>query len=140
MADLVLTTELIKDFDRIRNKPIQKGGFVFPLIASITEVMMKAVVSIGGFFFNIKEWLFNIQTRKTYIDTETGQEKSKFSLGWVEGEGNVWKFLWFCVKTSLYLVIFALGGFWFTLLGIVYVYSKLVGKFSEMQGSGSNEN
>ena len=137
MADLVLTTELIKDFDRIRKKPIQKGGFVFSLIASITEVMMKAVVSIGGFFFNIKEWLFNIQTRKTYIDTETGEEKSKFSLGWVEGEGNVWKFLWFCVKTSLYLVIFALGGFWFTLLGIVYVYSKLVGKFSEMQGNNS---
>lgn len=139
MTDLVLATELIEDFDKIRrnneNKTVQSGGFVFGLIAEITKAMMKVLSVIGNFIWKCRFWLFGIRTRKKYIDTKTGEEKSKFSLGWVDGEGNFWKYLVFCIKTSLYLVIFALGGFWFTLLGIGYVYSKLASKFSEMQTS-----
>ena len=144
MTDLVLTTELIQDFDNMRKAQqksnTQSGGFVFPLIPEITKAMMKVPGLIWDGITNNWRWFFNLKFTKKYVDTETGEEKSRWTLGWINGEGNVWKFLWFCVKTSLYLVIFALGGFWFTLLGIGYIYSKLAGKFSEMQGNNSNEN
>jgi hypothetical protein len=139
MADIVLTTEVINDFNKIiqkaggRNRPVQKGGFVFSLIASITEVMGKVTGTLVGAFWGIRLWLFNIDINK--IDKETGSYKF---VSLPEGEGNVWRFILFCIKTALYLVIFALGGFWFTIAGIVFVYSKLGKKFTEMKSGGSS--
>jgi len=139
MTDIVLTTEVINEFNNLMKKaenqgrPVQKGGFVFSLIASITEVMGKVVSTLSGAFWGIRLWLFNINFGKR--DEETGSFKL---VSLPEGEGNVWRFLLFCIKTSLYLIIFALGGFWFTIAGIVFVYSKLGKKFTEMKSGGSS--
>lgn len=138
MTDIVLATEVINNFNAIMEKandsrrPIQKGGFVFSLLASIPEIMGKVVSTIGTGLFSVRKWLFNIYINRT--DPATGE---KTYLGLPEGEGNVWRFFLFCIKTSLYLVIFALGGFWFTIAGIVFVYSKLASKFTEMKTGSS---
>ena len=139
MTDIVLATEVINDFNKIiqnaggQERSVQKGGFVFSLIASITETMGKVVGTLGAAFWGIRLWLFNIDINKT--DPETGK---KTYIGLPPGEGNVWRFLLFCIKTALYLIIFALGGFWFTIAGIVFVYSKLGKKFTEMKSGGSS--
>ena len=42
--------------------------------------------------------------------------------------GYFWRFIFFCIKSSLYLVIFAFGGPIVTLFGIVYLYMRIYDK------------
>ena len=57
------------------------------------------------------------------------------------GEGNLWKYLKFCAKISIYLCIFALGGILVTVFGLLYLYSKLAKHFGKLgvRGDTSDE-
>lgn len=44
--------------------------------------------------------------------------------------GQLWKYIWFSIKVGLALVIFALAGPIFIMIGIGYIYSHLLNKMS----------
>lgn len=147
--NFLLATEILNEIHKNSDKIDynQSGGFVFSLIASAVEVIKDVVKAIGRGIWALGPWLVKghiwVQTGEVKRDKE-GQPrrdpdgkllyKTKFSPGTPDGEGNLWKYLWFCIKTSLYLVIFALGGFWVTLGGIVYLYSKIAQTYKSKKG------
>ena len=147
--NFLLATEILNEIHKNSDKIDynQSGGFVFSLIASAVEVIKDVVKAIGKGIWAIGPWLVKghiwVQTGEVKRDKE-GQPrrdaygkliyKTKFSPGTPEGEGNLWKYLWFCLKTSLYLVIFALGGFWVTLGGVVYLYTKIAQTYRSKKG------
>ena len=61
-----------------------------------------------------------------YIDIENadGTYRSKFSPHSIP-EGNVWKYLWWCIKTYFYNFI-CIRRIWVTIIGIIYLYSNLL--------------
>ena len=138
MSDLVLATELIEEFNKMKNdsdKIIQTGG-VFSNISEVPK-MFKAV---GGFLKNLfaplVPILFGYRAWKVVRDPETGIESFKVGFKYIHlppGQGYFYRFIWFCIKSSFYIVIFALGGFWVTILAIVFIYTKLAGKFKKMR-------
>jgi hypothetical protein len=42
--------------------------------------------------------------------------------------GGFWKYIFFCIKSSLYLVIFAFGGPIVTIIGMIYLYINVAKK------------
>lgn len=148
--NLLLATEILNDINKNSNEN-QKGGFVFSLIASVTEVFIVACEYIGKGLYGLTPWLVNghIWTNSSVLKTDAegnpikgpnGETlyKKKFNPGTPDGEGNLWKYLWFCIKTSLYLVIFAIGGFWVTLFGLVYLYTKIASSFNKRKDEVNN--
>ena len=137
MSDLVLATELIEEFDKIRSDSnklnVQKGGFVFNLIPKIKDLFFAVIKVLGIILSPLKLPLFGFRTFKITNDPQTGMETIHYTLFIPPGQGYFYKFIWFCLKTSFYLVIFALGGFWVTLLAIGFVYLKLASKFKKMR-------
>ena len=137
MSDLVLATELIEEFDKIRNDSnkinVQKGGFVFNLIPKIKDLFFAVIKVLGLVLSPLKLPLFGFRTFKIVNDPQTGMETIHHKLFIPPGQGYFYKFIWFCLKTSFYLVIFALGGFWVTLLAIGFIYIKLASKFKKMR-------
>ena len=146
--NFLLATEILNEIKKNSDKIDynQRGGFVFSLIAYALDVFKDVAKGIAKGLYALGPWLVNghifIKTDEVKKD-EDGHPlrdakgeliyKKRFSPGVPEGEGNLWKYLWFCIKTSLYLVIFALGGFWVTILAIVFIYTKLAGKFKKMR-------
>ena len=110
-----------ENFERIRVE--QKGGFVDILFFLLTP-FIAIVGAIFNFFINFGRMLFSENLIPIY------KENGSIRFGSPEGEGVFWKYLWWCIKTSFYLVIFALGGIGFSLVGIVMIYKKLFSRFS----------
>ena len=137
MSDLVLATELIEEFNKIRNDSnelnVQKGGYVFGLIPKIKDLFFGVIKVLGFILSPLKLPLFGFKWFEKVNDPQTGREKIHYTLFIPPGQGYFYKFIWFCLKTSFYLVIFALGGFWVTLLAIGFVYLKLASKFKKMR-------
>ena len=110
-----------ENFQRIRVE--QKGGFVDILFFLLTPFI--AIISaIFNFFINFGKMLFSENLFPVY------KENGDIRLGAPEGQGIFWKYLWWCIKTSFYLAIFALGGIGFSLVGVVMIYKKLFSRFS----------
>lgn len=107
--------------ERIRYE--QSGGFVDILFFLLTP-FIAIIKVIFDFIINLKDVLFS----ENLIPIR--RENGDIMLGAPEGQGYFWKYLWWCIKTSLYLVIFALGGIGFSLVGVLLVYKKLFKKFS----------
>lgn len=140
-----ILNEIKKNSDKIDYN--QTGGFVFSLIASAVDVFKEVTKAIAKGLWAFTPWLIKaklyVKTNEPEVD-ENGQPKrdafgkiiykKKFSPSTPEGEGNLWKYLWFCIKTSLYLVIFALGGFWVTLGGVIYLYTKIAQTYRSKKG------
>lgn len=131
--DLYLTTELLNKH-RTKN---QKGGFVFGLIAKVPELFFGVLGFIKNLVVGGWSWLFNFNVYR-YKKNADGTYKSNFSPHSIPGEGNVWKYLWWCIKTSFYVILFALGGFWVTIIGIIYLYSNLLKEVKSMKSEGNN--
>ena len=107
--------------ERIRYE--QSGGFVDILFFLLTP-FIAIIKVIFDFIINLKDLLFS----ENLIPIR--RENGDIMWGAPEGQGYFWKYLWWCIKTSLYLVIFALGGIGFSLVGVLLVYKKLFKKFS----------
>jgi hypothetical protein len=101
----------------------QSGGFVDILFFLLTPFI--AIISfIFNFVITLKDMLFS-----EYL-IPIKKENGDIKFGSPEGQGYFWSYLWWCIKTSLYLVIFALGGIGFSLVGVLMVYKKLFSKFN----------
>ena len=122
------------------SRPIQSGGFVFGLIASIGDLFIMVVRAIVKGFSLIARLLF-----KPSIKIRSKQEAAEIKNPILrffsrvprpytkEGEGYLWKYLWFCIKVSFFLVMFALGGVIITIFGLVYIYRKLYKDYTRIE-------
>jgi hypothetical protein len=89
---------------------IQSGGFpnVFSTFSDLMQGMMKGVVRLLEFIFVDILWA---------AFQYPGKDKGAF-----------WKFIWFCIQCGFYLLVFAIAGPIFMLVGIMMVYGKLFKK------------
>ena len=111
------------NLDNNRIKVEQSGGFVDILFFLLTPFI--AVVSfIINLIISLKDLLFSENIIPVYKDL------GDWKFGSPDGQGVFWKYLWWCIKTSLYLVIFLLGGIGVSFVGIIMIYKKLFSKFS----------
>lgn len=109
--------------EKERIKYEQSGGFVDILFFLLTPFIV-IINFIFEFIINLKDVLFS-----EYL-IPVRRENGDIMLGAPEGQGYFWKYLWWCIKTSLYLVVFALGGIGVSLVGVLMVYKKLFSKFT----------
>ena len=121
--ELVENLNSIQDLSLLVNKAIndnkssnqinseQSGGFAalnfFPSAGGFVGTIVKSILS---FLQNLAKELF----------LPTPWERSD--------RGLFWKYLLFCIKCGFYLVIFAIAGPIFIVIGIVMVYSRLLDK------------
>jgi len=122
------------------SRPIQSGGFVFGLIASIGDLFIMVVRAIVKGFSLIGRLLFkpSIKIRSKEEAAEIKNPILRFFSRvprpyTKEGEGYLWKYLWFCIKVSFFLVMFALGGVIITIFGLVYIYRKLYKDYTRIE-------
>jgi len=122
------------------SRPIQSGGFVFGLIASIGDLFIMVVRAIVKGLFLIGRLLFkpSIKIRSKEEAAEIKNPILRFFSRvprpyTKEGEGYLWKYLWFCIKVSFFLVMFALGGVIITIFGLVYIYRKLYKDYTRIE-------
>lgn len=121
--ELVENLNSIQDLSLIVNKAInenksnkqinseQSGGFAatnfFPGIGGFIGGIITGILL---FLKNLAEELFN-------------------PIPWERSDrGLFWKYLLFCIKCGFYLVIFAIAGPIFVVIGIVMIYSRLLDK------------
>lgn len=165
--ELLADKELIDNVKKLVNnnqstenveENVQSGGFVFNLIFYMTKIfgavlkfLKKILISLYPILFRFK--LFKLGKRP--VKNEDGSVKTD-DAGQVEyenvplfrphikpGEGNLWKYLKICIKVSFYLCIFALGGIFVTVFGMIYLYSKLgkhFGKLGKKDDTQNNNN
>lgn len=76
--------------------------------------LSKAII---GFVVNTSERLFYPKFWKTFSDGKS--------------RGLLWKYMWWCIKISVYLAIFSIGGIGLTFLAIIYIYFKLYRKLTD---------
>ena len=100
----------------------QSGGVV-SLIATIGMYIMQVVI-------NVCYGLFNMLTVVGRLYPKDGTD-SMFDLqnGW--NVGLIWKFIWFSIKSSFFLLIFCIGGPVVIIIGIIYLYKNIFEKFGE---------
>ena len=109
-----METKIIKSNKNNKNSIIQSGGVV-DLIATIGKVIGSTVFLV---FVNIWAGIKHFFTwqRNGYFNPFFWQY------------GGFWKYIFFCIKSSLYLVIFAFGGPIVTLIGMIYLYVNIAKK------------
>tara|TARA_B100000242_G_scaffold182831_1_gene131308 strand:- start:479 stop:1000 length:522 start_codon:yes stop_codon:yes gene_type:complete len=165
--ELLADKELIENVKRLvnseedrgidNNNIVQQGGYVFGLIPAMGRLFAAAVKAIGRMFVALYPILFKFhlyKLGKKPVKDDEGNVKIDEATGEVQyenvpllrphikpGEGNLWKYLKFCAKISIYLCIFALGGIIVTVFGIIYLYSKLAKHFGKLgvRGDTSDE-
>lgn len=110
----------------------QKGGsgMIGTLLVGVTGVFFGVVSFIINLLISIAKSVFFFR-----LDTEN--EFPWIHINTRDGEGYLWKYIYICLKASLYLCIFALGGFWITIFGIGYLYSKLSGHLGSLGSAES---
>ena len=96
------------------NRPTQSGGFVGPLYQAFGQMMSWLMQLIFGFFI----WLFRLLRDLFY----------PLPLPWNKEYGQFYSYIWFCIKAGFYLIIFAIAGPIFTMIGIFMVYGKIFEK------------
>jgi len=95
----------------------QSGGFLNPmgLVPSVFDVIKMVVLGILSFLEKIFKELFYLPWRQ-------------------KNRALFYKYVLFCIKCGFYLMIFAIAGPVFIIIGIVMVYSKV---FAKMGTDGS---
>ena len=139
---------IINEHNKNNERPVQSGGFVFSLIASIGELFILVVRGIIKGLFLTGRLLFKPSYKiKSKEEAEEIRNPivrffSRIPKPYTkDGEGYLWKYLWFCIKVSFFLVIFAFGGIIVTIVGLLYIYRKLYKDYTKIepyQPMGSN--
>ena len=99
---------------------IQTGGFVGGLVAIGQFVGQLGVYIVVGFFELLRKFF--------YIPAP--YEVEWWDIGGWEA-GAFWRYIWWCIKSVCYLMIFAMGGPIITIIGIFFLYKNLASKFGE---------
>ena len=114
------------------NTKIQSGGFA-GVAATIGKFTVNIVISIFKALYSALRSTFQIQWSDKY--PKWNLQKWKY--------GHLWIYMWLCVKTCLYLIIFVFGGPVVIVFGIAYLYMKLYSKLGERndaKDTGSKNN
>ena len=88
----------------------QSGGFVGAILAAIKDMV------VGAVWFVI-QLLKDLAIQLFYWKPWKQDDRALF-----------WKYIIFCIKCGFYLLIFAIAGPIFIVIGIAMVYSKMLGK------------
>ena len=131
---------IINENNKNNKRSIQSGGFVFGLIASIGDLFILVVRGIIKGLILTARLLFKPSIKRK--SKEQAEEIKNPILRLFaripkpytkEGEGYLWKYLWFCIKVSFFLVMFALGGIIVTIFGLLYIYRKLYKDYTKIE-------
>jgi hypothetical protein len=145
--ELLADKELLEDVKKLINvvdpeKPpedseniIQSGGYVFNLIPAMTRIFAEVAEYIGKFLVKSGKVLFKFNIWKVARDKD-GNEFAYPSPHLKANEGQLWRYIRICVKASLFLCIFALGGVIVTVFGVLYLYTKLFKHFGKLNKKG----
>ena len=115
-------------------KTHQSGGFVFMLLSPIFNIFIKVATALIGLIPKIMILLFKPSLR--YNPTGV----FKYIPYTKSGEGYLLKYLYWCIKISLFLCLFALGGVGITVAGIIFLYYKLFSEFKTVNNKSANNN
>ena len=108
---------------------VQKGGFVSAIVEIVKTGLQIAALAISS-LFGLKDHF------KLHPDGERWWYPP-FDDWYV---GTFWKFIFFCIKSSFYLLIFAFGGPVVTLIGIIYLYFNIYKQNIEPKEDKKNNN
>ena len=88
----------------------QSGGFIGQILMGIKDIVVGALMFVKNLLRDLAIQLFWIRP-------------------WKQGDRALfWKYIIFCIKCGLYLLVFAVAGPIFIVIGIVLVYSKMLAK------------
>lgn len=87
----------------------QSGGFLSGIISTLGDVIKVVIGAVVKFIYNFFLELFGFNWKQ--------QNRALF-----------YKYIWFCIKCGLYLMVFAVAGPIFIVIGIGMVYSKMLTK------------
>lgn len=107
----------------------QKGGFVDTLVNILKTILFDIVIPVLRVFAKIIGPLFKILPKEDFSEFNRVGEllpSSNRRIDW----GLAWKYIYWCIKTVIYLIIFCFGGPIVILIGIIYLYSSLFKKLS----------
>jgi hypothetical protein len=101
----------------------QSGGFAMALIpGQIFGYIVDAVKGLLNFLGVIAYRLFSLPGNP-FTDDPDGDWNNP-------NRGQLWKYIWFSIKVGLALIIFAIAGPIFIMIGIGYIYSHLLNKMN----------
>ena len=111
---------------------VQKGGVLGALVDVLITILTKILPTVMMGIWNIGKVLLGIEEKEGVKWNEFNRfgelmPDSNERLTW----GYGWKYLYWCFKTVIYLVIFCFGGPIVILIGIIYLYSTLFGKLTK---------
>lgn len=96
----------------------QKGGFVGSVAMAFQATMGFVFKLVFGIFIYLKKLMIQLF----------------YPYPWKQkNRAQFYKYVWFCIKCGIYLIIFAIAGPIFIMIGIFMVYGKL---FKKMGVSG----
>ena len=143
IKDIKDTERKIREIDETNKKPRfnQSGGLgIFVLISSIGNLFVTIISGFIGLFPKLLKLLLKPSVKRaTKEESEVIKNPLLRFFARIpkpytkSGEGYLWKYLWFCLKTSFYLVMFALGGIIITIFGLVYIYRKLYKDYTKIE-------
>ena len=88
----------------------QRGGFFLSgIITTLGDIIKSVIVGLLSFIKNFFKELFWFPWKQ-------------------KNRALFYKYIWFCIKCGFYLLIFAIAGPIFIIIGIVMVYSKMLAK------------
>ena len=119
--------ELINKIYKYKRVKEQKGGFIGGLIIGIAQAFAKVVEFIIWILKPILSVL--ILPKNKIILTE-----NKFYIN------NLFIFLYYSIKSGIYISIGFLGGILLSIVGIIYMYANLIKEFFTMESKLNNNN
>ena len=87
----------------------QSGGFLTGIITTLGDIIKSVIVAVLKFIKNFFLELFWFPWKQ-------------------KNRALFWKYIWFCIKCGFYLLVFAVAGPIFIVIGIGMVYSKMLAK------------
>lgn len=106
----------------------QKGGFPGALVSVLSKIL-DIVQGIFKLLWMAIKYIFKFEPKDNWKNFNRVGElfpSSNERIDW----GVAWQYLYWCFKTVIYLIIFCFGGPLVMLIGIIYLYSTLIKKFS----------
>ena len=118
-------------------KKIQKGGFV-RVLTSILEIIAKIVMAVLILLFYIVRYLFDVcpnpdgsrSTDTCFVGSPwdwhlAAKEKNPKATTFNLLTGPGWRFIITCIKITLFIAIFCLGGPIVLLGGLIFLYTQV---------------
>jgi hypothetical protein len=144
--DITSSIELVNKINKLKKVKVQSGG-VFSLISAIGGVygyvvglVIRIIKAVMYFLFIPKDikWGKVPDDRNEYKEYLKSNIFQQFYIKYIPKfeaptqYANFWKFIWFSLKSGVYISIGFLGGIIVSLVGIIYMYANLIKEFFSM--------